>query len=425
MKAPKERGRALLEALVGLLASPDSPIAEAQPLGEEGLHATEVAAGVALSPAMHALLALDSSWAARELGWFEGGLLTARPAADMIAPWAGEFWPAYAEVFALRFPGGVLPLQHTSHTLTLLYLGDPDEAGEYPVLTLDQDDVPVLSVDAPGFDVWLGRRLGLLGARAFAAEQKATAKRLWNRQTDLDLSDVPKKLPKPVPGPAPGSVQHVAVAAPAPKKAKKLSDAQVTSGLLTAAEAGAVRRLEELIADAAARGLPREGLDAALCAAAHHDHPEAVEHLLSAGANASARDRYGCALARAMWTKDDRVHDLLLAHGADPNGPSVNGKTVLHEAVARGRLSLVEKLLAAGAKLARRDRYDHTPLHTAVSISHPDPLPPVAILERLLAAGPIPESKVPLLEYAMANAGPEHVQRLVVAQGSSEPRGGA
>ena len=62
----------------------------------------------------------------------------------------------------------------------------------------------------------------------------------------------------------------------------------------------------------------------------HHDRPDAVTLLLDAGANANARDRYGSALARSMWSSDDRVQDLLLARGANPNGPSVNGATVLH-----------------------------------------------------------------------------------------------
>lgn len=421
MKAPKERGRGLVEALVAMLASPDSPIGEAQPLASDALLAAEVAAGVALSPTMHALLALDHSWVAHELGWFADGELAARPAADIIEAWAGELWPAYAEVIAARFSGRALPLQRSSDTLTFVYLGDPDEVGEYPVIELDQDDLPVMSVAAPGFDVWLGRRLGLLGTRAFAAEQKATAKRLWNRQTDLDLSDVPKRLPTPVPGPPPGSVQHAPVVlAATPKKAKKLTDAQVSKGLLAAAEQGAVRRLADLVADAAARELGREGLDAALCVAAHHDRPEAVQLLLDAGANANARDRYGSALARSMWSSDDRVQDLLLARGANPNGPSVNGATVLHLAVARGRTSLVAKLLAAGASTSRRNSYGHTPLHTAVTISHPDPLPPVAILDLLLAAGGIVESNVPLLDYARANASEEHVQRLIAAQ--AKPR---
>lgn len=415
MKAPRERGRALVEALVANLAGPESPIGDPAPLTKEGLAAGEIAAGVALSPAMFALLAFDGGWVKRELGWFEGDTLAARPAAEVIAGWAGELWPAYEEVVGARFPGRVLPIGRTAERLSFVYLGDPDEVGEYPVLELDQDDTPVIAVEAAGFDVWLGRRLGLLGARAFASEAKATAKRLWNRQGPLDLSDVPKRLPAPLSGPAPGSVQHAPVALQAPKKARKLTDAQVAKALLESAEAGNVRRLGELIADAAARGMEARGLEDALCAAAHHDQPEAVAALLSAGVSANAKDRYGVALARAMWTRDDTVQDLLLARGANPNGPSVNGKTVLHEAVARGRESLVAKLLAAGADVNRRDSNGHTPLHAAVASSPPDPVPPIGILDRLLAAGAQVTTKVPLLPYALENAPDEHVARLIAA----------
>ncbi|MCB9658339.1 MAG: ankyrin repeat domain-containing protein [Polyangiales bacterium] len=424
MKAPKERGRALVEALVGVLASPDSPVADPTPLTDEALRAAEASAGVALSPTMHALLALDHTWVERELGWFHGGVFAATSAAQLIEAWAGELWPAYTSLVNARFPARALPLQRSQDTFSLLYLGDPDEQGEYPVLELDQDDVPVMGVAAAGFDVWLGRRLGLLGPRAFATEQKATAKRLWNRQSDLGLDDVPKRLPEPVAGPAPGTVHHTPVVASAPKKkARKLSDTQLSNALLAAAEQGAVRRLAELVPDAQGRGLGPAPLDAALCAAAHHDRPEAVALLLEAGANPNARDRYGCALARAMWCADDQVHDLLLARGANPNGPDVNGKTALHAAVARGRTSLVAKLLAAGASLARRDAYGHTPLHTAVSISHPDPLPPLAILELLLGAGVVEDGKVPLLPYARANAPNEYVALISRALGAHGPAG--
>lgn len=415
MKAPKERGPALVEFLVATLAGPDSPIGDPTPLAVDALAAAEHAAGVAWSPAMAALLAFDRGWIDRKAGWFDDRGLVARPAADVVEEWSGPFWPAWADLFAARFPGRVLPLDRSDETFRFLYLGDPDPFGEYPVLLLDQDDTPVMAVEAPGFDVWLGRQLGVLSPRAFAADAKTTAKRLWNRQTDLETWDVPKRLPTPVAGPAPGSVSHAPIVPPAPKKARKLSDAQVTKGIAEHAESGNLRRMEELIADAAVRGLGTGPLDAALCAAAHHDQPEAVAKLLEAGADPNARDRYGAALGRAMWTRDDTIHDLLLARGANPNGPSVNGQTVLHLAVERGRESLVGKLLAAGGNPNRRDIYDHTPLHAAVSASTPEPVPPIGILERLLAAGAEVATKVPILVHAIEHAPDDYVHRLIAA----------
>src|SRR5690242_19205709 len=89
------RGAALVEQIAAALRGPRSPIGEPRPLDEAEILAAERAAGVALSPSMHALLSFDAGWIGREYGWFDGKKLLARPAIEVIAEHAGVFAECY------------------------------------------------------------------------------------------------------------------------------------------------------------------------------------------------------------------------------------------------------------------------------------------------------------------------------------------
>lgn len=408
----KERGPALLAALIDHLAGPESPIGDREPLSDPALRDAEAVAGVALSPAVAALFQFDVGWVTRRLGWFVDGVFQARPAGELIAELVGPYGPAYEELCATRFPGKALLLGGASESWQVLLLDEPDAVGEGPVLHVDVDDTPVLAVADAGFDLWLARELGLLGPRAFADEVKATSKRLFGRTSALHLDDLPKRLPPAVRGPPPGTVTHVPVPI-AVKKPRRLTDAQVTRGLAEHAEAGNVRRLGELLHEARERGLPRSALDEALVAAALKGPVEAVDRLLAAGADPNARKGTSCALARAPWNPDPRVPRALLAAGADPNGPSILGRTALFEAVESGREDLVADYVAAGAT-GKPDTYQMSPLHHALVGGVDLPTPPPAIIDRLV---PVCDLDVgpSLAVLAVECASEEHLTRLLAA----------
>lgn len=114
-----------------------------------------------------------------------------------------------------------------------------------------------------------------------------------------------------------------------------------------------------------------------MVAAAHSREPER-EHgcvrvaspLLDAGADVNRRDRNGnTALIVAALTGHDRLVDLLLANGADPNlrneltdSGCAGGYAALHYAARNGRTTIVAALLRCGAQVNLPRASDDLPL---------------------------------------------------------------
>lgn len=375
------RGPELLAALVAAVASPDSPVGEPSPLDASALRRAEDRAGVACSPSMAALFQLDAGWMRRAYGWFDdAGDLQARPLSELVAEHARELAEGFEDILA-RFPGRALPLDAGSDSARFLYLGDPDALGEYPVIGIDHDDLPWLGVEEPGFDVWLGKQLGVAVAPT-KADLEATHKRLFGRKAAWSIDDPLRKPPKPTPGPAPGSVEHPVPARPKPGKARKLTDKQLDKALAERAGDGDVGRLAALIADAKARGRPTSVFDAALVVAAQEGRDATLRLLLEAGASPNARDYYGQAIARAVsYRAPATIVEILLAAGASPDAASVNGKTALFGAIEHGATEIARRLVAAGARVDHGDTNDMRPLHIAAEYGTPDDV------RMLLAAG--------------------------------------
>ena len=203
-KPAVERGPALLAALLAALTRPDGPIGDPIPLAD--LRAAEDAAGVALSPSMVALLRHDIGWMRRTYAWFDtDGRLQARPFADLVAARAGPLAAGFADILH-RFPANALPLDADGDSARFLYLGDPDELGEYPVLGIDHGDRPAMDVCWAGFDTFLADALEVPVKKPIPALD-AAQKRLFGRKSAWAVDD-PGRPTKPVPGPKPGSVRH-------------------------------------------------------------------------------------------------------------------------------------------------------------------------------------------------------------------------
>lgn len=95
---------------------------------------------------------------------------------------------------------------------------------------------------------------------------------------------------------------------------------------------------------------------------------ERVREALTAGwdANALSADGFG-PLALSAFFGHDEIFDLLLPVTADVNTPAQNGQKVaaIHAATARRSVTMVEKLLRAGANADQVQADGFTPLHAA------------------------------------------------------------
>jgi len=421
--AAAPRGASLIRDLLVHLAGPDSPVGKPTPLDAAQLAAAEQAAGVALSPSLHALLAFDAGYLRREYGWFDAhGNLLARPTLEVIAEHAGAFTEAYQPLIEARFPGKAIALDQGSDSMRLLYFGDPDQHGEYPVLFIDHDDTPLLGVAYPGFDAWLGAALGQRATDDAAASARRCTEllgvELWDLFEHADLA-----LPPPVPGPPPGAIARPSIAAPAPGGA--LTDHQLDLALSEAATDGDIASLTVLVADARTRKRTA-ALDAAVVAATRTGHAGALRLLLEAGASANARGPYGSALSEAVCqdTASELV-PLLLAAGADPNGPSINGETVVHAAVQHASPDVVRLVLDAHGDPGRRDDNGLTPLHAAVQRQPSGSIPDPSIIDVLIDHGADPDGgagrSTPLIG-AVEDGLLDHARRLIARGANLEHR---
>lgn len=116
--------------------------------------------------------------------------------------------------------------------------------------------------------------------------------------------------------------------------------------------------------------------------AVYHEDVDTAKRLLSAGANARAKNRYGVTpLSLACTSGNAALVDLLLAAGADPREPLQGGETPLMTAARTGNLEPVKALLARGADVNAKLPGGQTALMWAAAEGH------TAVVETLLAAG--------------------------------------
>ncbi len=153
---------------------------------------------------------------------------------------------------------------------------------------------------------------------------------------------------------------------------------------------GDVSAMKALLAHGAS--LRELGDDLGLGGAAFHGHWRLCQFLLESGADANFADAVSgetalhAALCKADAVVSDRVLQVLLAHGADPNRHTVagaetggfmrdvrcKGETPLHRAAAFGEASTIQLLLDAGAGVDAKDANGDSPLSWASWYLRPD-----------------------------------------------------
>lgn len=130
--------------------------------------------------------------------------------------------------------------------------------------------------------------------------------------------------------------------------------------LMSAAESGVLDKLSLVISEKVDVNAVTEDGRTALTLAAGRAKPELVRHLLTAGADATAREGRISPLAEAVRGGSLESAKLLIEAGADPSRPDTGGKTPLILAVLGGQDALVEELLDRGADVNGRNGEDGT-----------------------------------------------------------------
>lgn len=155
------RGASLIKKAIETSKS-TGKIAEPEPVPANVLKKLKLPNDEKLSPGLKELLAFDASF----LGWSideEDPELEPMALDELVEQEFGEeFVPRFGEALELLGDDCLL-VGESGDARHFLYIGTPDDKGEYPVITLDTSDKPWVGGFVP-FDVWTAQQLGALEA---------------------------------------------------------------------------------------------------------------------------------------------------------------------------------------------------------------------------------------------------------------------
>ncbi|WP_330175366.1 hypothetical protein OG875_18670 [Streptomyces sp. NBC_01498] len=171
---PDAHGVPLTErAMAAVEADPHRPVLDynqwagpwragpAEPVPADVIAGTVFPSGRPLPPSLRRWLAYDAGLL-RRFGWYDADLrFTPRTLGEIARDEFGDGWGECFEGLSGRF-GECFLLPGGSDSRRVLVTGEPDEAGEYPVLALDVDDLPCAELMYPGFDVYLADTAGVI-----------------------------------------------------------------------------------------------------------------------------------------------------------------------------------------------------------------------------------------------------------------------
>jgi ankyrin repeat protein len=153
-----------------------------------------------------------------------------------------------------------------------------------------------------------------------------------------------------------------------------LADKTVALTIFEAAATGKTNHILRLLArdPQLVNAYAEDGFQA-LGLACFFGHYDVVEYLVRAGAPVNSASRNGLKAApiqSAAAAGHEKIVELLLKHGADPNSREQAGYTPLHAAAQNGDQDMIRTLLYGGADLTARSEDGKTPLDLAQEAGH-------------------------------------------------------
>lgn len=102
----------------------------------------------------------------------------------------GRGWGSLFSGFESLLPEDCIPLPGTSDACLFLYLGKPDRFNEYPIFRAKEEEIPLISLELPGFDIYIAQATGvfrsLTGNRTDRVEH-GELKRSMLEQSELNF----------------------------------------------------------------------------------------------------------------------------------------------------------------------------------------------------------------------------------------------
>ena len=153
----------------------DHPLLRPQPLTPEVIAQLAFPSGKPLPPSLKRWLAFDAGWLDR-FGWFSSltpPTFSPRSIGQIADDEFGRDYELLKQITGaegnLNFYAGLderLPecflLPEGSDSRRIFAVTEPDELGEYPVMVIDEDDIPYAAVMYPGFDVYMADLAGII-----------------------------------------------------------------------------------------------------------------------------------------------------------------------------------------------------------------------------------------------------------------------
>ena len=156
-----------------------------------------------------------------------------------------------------------------------------------------------------------------------------------------------------------------------PEIASYLADKTVAINIFEASATGKINNVIRLLArdPQLVNAYAEDGFQP-LGLASYFGHVEAAEYLIKAGApiNSHSRNELKAApIQSAVAAGHERVVQMLLRLGADPNAREQGGYTPLHAATQNGDEDMIRILLYGGADLTLKGKDGKTPLDVAMA----------------------------------------------------------